>query len=108
MHHMQKRESNPSREALMIILRGYLETIVDKIVQDPNYTRKVTQALLKELNIAPNIQSKVSFWAGYFLGRMTAIEDLLKIDLSGEEIVKLFEIIKRRIHEITQIFLIEP
>ena len=105
---MQKRESNPSREALMIILRGYLETIVDDIVKDPNYTRRLTQGFLKELNIAPNTQSKVSFWAGYFLGRMMAIEELLKIDLRREERVKLFEIIKRRIHEITQIFLIEP
>jgi len=105
---MQKRESNPSREALMIILRGYLETIVDDIVKDPNYTRRLTQGFLKELNIAPNIQSKVSFWAGYFFGRMMAVEELLKIDLRGEERLKLFEIIKRRMHEITQVFLIEP
>jgi len=105
---MRKRELNPNREALMIILRGYLEGIFDDIVKDPNFTRKVTQAFLQELNIAPNIQSKVSFWAGYFFGRMMAMEELLKIDLSKEERVKLFEILKRRIRELTQLFLVEP
>lgn len=87
----KKRELNPNRKALMIILRDYLEEMVDDIVKDPNFTRKATQAFLQELNIAASTQSKVSFWACYFLGRVMVIEELLKIHLSKEERVKLFE-----------------
>ena len=83
--------------------RLWLETIIDRSINNSSESEKMAKELLKDLGIQQNVENSLVFLCGTFYGQALRME-YLSGNVTDESEKEITNILKRRVNELRETY----